>query len=788
MTKKSDAPAIRFKGFSDAWEQRKFGEITSKYEDPVPTPHDGYYRLGIRSHAKGTFHSYVAKGQELETAQMHRVAAGNFIVNITFGWEHAVAITDKNDAGKLVSHRFPQFSFAEGMVPEFFRYVIVDEKFRHHLWLASPGGAGRNRVLKLDEMLNYLMRFPSRDEQIKIAEFFRHLDNLITLHQRECISFTGRADRLILTANKKRTTSSWEQRKLGDISEIKTGPFGSTLHADDYVSDGTPIITTEHFKTGALPRSKNGLPQVSDSDYKRLTAYTLDDGDIVFSRVGSVDINALITPFQSNWLFSGRVLRVRPQTDISSKFLHTRLETESIKTDIRTRAVGQTMPSINTEILKITPLVLPSSAAEQEQIGSYFAALDNLITLHQRKCANLCSPSQVVFSLLFATSTFSWEQRKFEEIAVRSSVICSDDTLPRVEYEDIVSGTGRLNKDIYAKQSIKSGIAFHQGDVLYGKLRPYLQNWLLPTFDGLAVGDFWVLQPQNADSSFLYRLIQSRQFDEVANQSTGTKMPRADWKLVSKTVFSIPSNISEQAAIGTYFTALDSLITLHQRKFEKLTNVKKSMLEKIFPQNGSSYPEIRFKGFTDPWEQRKLSEITDKVTEKNAGLQYVETFTNSAEFGIISQRDFFDHDIAKLGSLDGYYIVKNEDFVYNPRISTSAPVGPINRNKLGRTGVMSPLYTVFRPHDIDTTYLEYFFKCGYWHSFMNFNGDSGARSDRFSIRDNVFFQMPIPIPDIDEQRKIGELLTCLDNLITLHQRELEKLQNIKKSMLEKMFV
>ena len=365
----------------------------------------------------------------------------------------------------------------------------------------------------------------------------------------------------------------------------------------------------------------------------------------------------------------------------------------------------------------------------------------------------------------------AWEQRKFEEIAVRSSVICSDDTLPRVEYEDIVSGTGRLNKDIYAKQSSKSGIVFHQGDVLYGKLRPYLRNWLLPTFDGLAVGDFWVLQPQNADSSFLYRLIQSRQFDEVANQSTGTKMPRADWKLVSKTVFSIPSNISEQAAIGTYFTALDSLITLHQRKFEKLTNVKKSMLEKMFPQNGSSYPEIRFKGFTDPWEQRKLSEIADKVTEKNAGLQYVETFTNSAEFGIISQRDFFDHDIAKLGSLDGYYIVKTEDFVYNPRISTSAPVGPINRNKLGRTGVMSPLYTVFRPHDIDTTYLEYFFKCGYWHSFMNFNGDSGARSDRFSIRDNVFFQMPIPIPDIDEQRKIGELLTCLDNLITLHQRQ-----------------
>lgn len=200
-----------------------------------------------------------------------------------------------------------------------------------------------------------------------------------------------------------------------------------------------------------------------------------------------------------------------------------------------------------------------------------------------------------------------------------------------------------------------------------------------------------------------------------------------------------------------------------------------------------SVPAIRFAGFTDDWERRGLSEIADKVTEKNVGLQFVETFTNSAEFGIISQRDFFDHDIAKLDSLGGYYIVRAEDFVYNPRISTSAPVGPINRNKLSRTGVMSPLYTVFRPHDIDTTYLEHFFKCGYWHSFMNFNGDTGARSDRFSIKDEVFFQMPIPMPQIEEQRKIGEYLTYLDYLITLHQRKYSRLCKIKKSMLERMF-
>ena len=140
-----------------------------------------------------------------------------------------------------------------------------------------------------------------------------------------------------------------------------------------------------------------------------------------------------------------------------------------------------------------------------------------------------------------------------------------------------------------------------------------------------------------------------------------------------------------------------------------------------------------------------------------------------------------------MSSLGGYYIVRNEDFVYNPRISTSAPVGPINRNKLGRTGVMSPLYTVFRPHDVDTTYLEYFFKSKYWNSFMNFNGDSGARSDRFSIKDSVFFEMPIPLPYIEEQRKIGEHLTQLDRLITLHQQKITLLTKLKKTMLEKMF-
>lgn len=198
-------------------------------------------------------------------------------------------------------------------------------------------------------------------------------------------------------------------------------------------------------------------------------------------------------------------------------------------------------------------------------------------------------------------------------------------------------------------------------------------------------------------------------------------------------------------------------------------------------------PAIRFKGYTNEWKQSNLSGIANKVFEKNTNLRYLETFTNSAEKGIISQQDYFDHAISKLESIIGYYVVNNNDFVYNPRISVTAPVGPINRNKLGRSGVMSPLYTVFSSHDIDPAYLEWYFKSTYWHLYMYLNGNTGARYDRFSISDKMFFQMPIPTPGIEEQQLIAHHFEQLDKLITLHQSKYEKMVATKKSMLDKLF-
>ena len=182
-----------------------------------------------------------------------------------------------------------------------------------------------------------------------------------------------------------------------------------------------------------------------------------------------------------------------------------------------------------------------------------------------------------------------------------------------------------------------------------------------------------------------------------------------------------------------------------------------------------------------------MGEISEKVTLKNKDNTFDETLTNSAEFGIISQNDFFDKEISNRSNLNGYYVVEINNFVYNPRISNFAPVGPIKRNKLGRTGVMSPLYYVFRTHDIDKNYFEKYFDTVYWHRFMELNGDSGARADRFAIKDSVFVEMPIPYPTMDEQQKIGSFFQQLDNTITLHQLKLDLLKEQKKGFLQKMF-
>ena len=568
MTKKSDAPAIRFKGFSDAWEQRKLGELVDRVvrkntnnESTLPLTISAQYGLVDQI---TYFNNRVASR---DVSNYYLVLNGEFAYNKStsdgypFG---AVKRLDLYEKGVLSTLYIVFAPKKEQQIDSDYLTVFFDTD-RWHKGVAERAAEGaRNHGLlniSAEDFFDIDLSVPKDIvEQKQIGAFIRQLDNLITLHQRKCVFLFGFFQAfisMIFTAS----TFSWEQRKLSEIADKVTEKNAGLQYVETFTNSAEfGIISQRDF---------------FDHDIAKLGSldgyYIVKNEDFVYNP--RISTSAPVGPINRNKLGRTGVMSplytvFRPH-DVDTTYLEHFFKCaywHSFMNFNGDSGARSDRFSIKDDVFFQMPIPLPY-IDEQRKIGELLTRLDHLITLHQRECISFTARAgRRILTANKKRNTSSWEQRKFEEIAVRSSVICSDDTLPRVEYEDIVSGTGRLNKDIYAKQSIKSGIAFHQGDVLYGKLRPYLQNWLLPTFDGLAVGDFWVLQPQNADSSFLYRLIQSRQFDEVANQSTGTKMPRADWKLVSKTVFSIPSNISEQAAIGTYFTALDSLITLHQRK------------------------------------------------------------------------------------------------------------------------------------------------------------------------------------------------------------------------------
>lgn len=200
-------------------------------------------------------------------------------------------------------------------------------------------------------------------------------------------------------------------------------------------------------------------------------------------------------------------------------------------------------------------------------------------------------------------------------------------------------------------------------------------------------------------------------------------------------------------------------------------------------------PDLRFPEFLNDgeWEERQLIEVADRVTKKNKEGIITSVFTNSALHGIIDQREYFEKDIADKGNLDNYYIVEDGDFVYNPRISTEAPVGPTSRNNTGKTGAMSPLYTVFRFKTNHNRFFEYYFISNHWYKSIRKESNTGARFDRISITDSVLMGIPVLFPSPKEQQKIASCLSSLDELITAQTKKLEALQAHKKGLMQNLF-
>ena len=390
----------------------------------------------------------------------------------------------------------------------------------------------------------------------------------------------------------------------------------------------------------------------------------------------------------------------------------------------------------------------------------------------------------------FQESEGVWKNVYFSEIADRISVSGVAGTLPGIEFEDIISGEGRLNKDVYQKECFKYGKLFNKGDVLFGKLRPYLKNIILADFRGVAIGDFWVLRSKENNSKFLYTMVLSEAFMKVANISSGSKMPRADWNLVSATRFNIPINKKEQQYIGKYFSIFDTQISTASSRLASLKQVKEASLQAMFPQKGETVPKIRFKGFEGEWKKVKLSSFAKRIKRKNSCMESTLALTIASALGLVSQNDYFNNSVVG-ANIRNYYLLKRGEFAYNKSYSNGYPFGSVKRLDRYEQGILSTLYIVFTIDDsISSDYLTHFFDTTLWHNDVAERAAEGARNHGLlNISAEDFLDIAIWKPrSIEEQQQIASYFTSIDKQIALQTQRLEKLRQIKAACLDKMFV
>ena len=415
-----------------------------------------------------------------------------------------------------------------------------------------------------------------------------------------------------------------------------------------------------------------------------------------------------------------------------------------------------------------TELTMPQDIEEQKKIGKYFEELERLITLHQRK--------NIYF---YEKVTLVWEQRKFGDL-----------------------GSVAMCKRIFKEQTSTDGdIPFYKIGTFGAEPDAFISRELFEEYRGKFqypnIGDMlisasgtigrtveykgeeayfqdsnivWFKHDDRVDNSFLKCIYEIVKWSGIE----GSTIKRLYNDNFLKTEFSMPK-VAEQQQIGMYFQSLDHLITLHQRKCEETKKLKKYMLQKMFPQNGRTVPEIRFAGFTDAWEQRKLGKLVDRVTRKNQDLVSELPLTISAQYGLIDQNEFFDKRVASK-DVSGYYLIENGEFAYNKSTSTDAPWGAVKRLDRYENGVLSTLYIVFGIKEnnlVDSDFLVSYYSTNLWHKGIHEIAAEGARNHGLlNIAPADFFETELTMPqDIEEQKKIGKYFEELERLITLHQRK-----------------
>ncbi|MEX9215721.1 restriction endonuclease subunit S [Providencia rettgeri] len=383
----------------------------------------------------------------------------------------------------------------------------------------------------------------------------------------------------------------------------------------------------------------------------------------------------------------------------------------------------------------------------------------------------------------------NWQSNSFGQIVSNKSKkynpSLADEDFPCIELDCVSQESGQLLKTYSAKQQSSIKNVFFQGDVLFGKLRPYLKKYLYTTFDGVCSTEFWVLTGKQVTNKFLYQYIQTNTFVESAKKSSGSKMPRADWDIVSSEQFYFPSD-KEQNKIADFLSLVDENITLQTLKVELLQQYKKGMMQKLFSQ------KIRFKdndGNDFPkWSTFLLKDVADRVTRKNDENNQ-NILTISAQHGLIDQMTYFNKQIASK-NVTQYYLIHYGEFAYNKSYSLGYPMGAIKMLTQYDKGVVSTLYICFKfKEGCVNRFYQHYFESGLQNNAIQKVAQEGARNHGLlNIGVNDFFNIEILTPCYDEQVKIANFLSSIDDKVTLEKTKLDKLKQWKQGLLQQMFV
>ena len=389
--------------------------------------------------------------------------------------------------------------------------------------------------------------------------------------------------------------------------------------------------------------------------------------------------------------------------------------------------------------------------------------------------------------LRFPGFTEDWEQRKVNEIfkVTRGQVLAASLTTPKKNGGNIYP--------VYSSQTKDNGLLGYYSEYLF-------ENAITWTTDGANAGTvnfrpgrFYstnvngVLINENGYACYAVSEIINKVAYKYVSKVGNPKLMN---NVMAEINIMITPDIDELKQISKLIEAYNQYITLHLRKLDNLKLKKKALLQKLFPKNGERYPELRFPGFTDAWEQRELCQITTRVTRKNGGQSDL-PLTISAQDGLVDQRKYFNRQVASR-DMSNYYLIKKGEFAYNKSYSEGYPFGAVKRLDYYDIGALSTLYILFEITDnnISSDFIVSYYMTHLWYKEISKRAAEGARNHGLlNISTEDFFDSELNIPNsIEEQVKIGNFIKQLDKFITLHQRKLDHLQLQKKALLQQMFV